>query len=101
MGVCHGMDIPFTFGLPIRKDIVKIVFTEKDRHISENVVKAWTRFAHTGNPGPMGDVQWPEFLSEDGQSMRQMAIDTEFHVVQNEYRDRCEKLWLQYLLPQN
>lgn len=99
MGVCHGMDIPFTFGLPIRKDVVKLAFTEKDKHISQNVVKAWTHFAHHGNPGPMGDVEWPEFLSEDGQSMRQMAIDVENHVIQNEYRDRCEKLWAQYLLP--
>lgn len=100
MGVCHGMDIPFTFGLPIRKDIVKLAFTNKDRHISENVVRAWTRFAHTGNPEQMGDVEWPEFIGDDGETMRQMAINVENGVIENQYRDRCEKFWNKYLFPQ-
>ncbi|KAH7638858.1 Carboxylesterase 5A [Dermatophagoides farinae] len=100
MGVCHAMDLPFTFGLPIRKDIVKLAFTNKDRHISENVVRAWTRFAHTGNPEQMGDVEWPEFFGDNGKTMRQMAIDLKPHVFENEYRDRCENFWINLLLPQ-
>ncbi|CAG2106632.1 unnamed protein product, partial [Medioppia subpectinata] len=44
MGICHGMDIPYVFGLPLTTP----GFTPEDQALSRAVMKMWTRFAKYG-----------------------------------------------------
>ncbi|RWS16894.1 acetylcholinesterase-like protein [Dinothrombium tinctorium] len=45
MGVSHGSDIPFVFGLPLR---FPTQFSGKDIEVSKTVIKAWSSFATSG-----------------------------------------------------
>ncbi|CAG2174984.1 unnamed protein product [Oppiella nova] len=44
MGICHGMDIPFVFGLPF----IRPGYLPKDVDLSKRVMDMWTKFAKTG-----------------------------------------------------
>ncbi len=45
MGVCHGADLEFVFGLPFLKPESS---SEVDRNFSKKVMSLWTNFAKTG-----------------------------------------------------
>ncbi|KAH9387905.1 hypothetical protein TYRP_009105 [Tyrophagus putrescentiae] len=62
MGVCHGDDVLFLFGFPLR--LRGIVFTEEDYKLSVDMITAWTTFAKTGKPtSPMSNgAKWAEAI---------------------------------------
>ena len=43
--------------------------TETDRKVSEEMMKMWTQFARTGNPGVEGLIEWPAYSKDDDKYM--------------------------------
>ncbi|XP_059161847.1 acetylcholinesterase-like [Physella acuta] len=62
MGVLHGDEIYFVFGVPLNKDKK---FTEDEKKLSRKIMTFWTNFAKTGNPnrkpGELDIKEWPKF----------------------------------------
>ncbi|CAG2177337.1 unnamed protein product [Oppiella nova] len=65
MGVCHGMDIPYVFGLPLR---LPQLFQPEDVLLSRQVMKMWTDFAKYGKP----DEVWPQLLDNNVVKVRDL-----------------------------
>ncbi|MEV4313575.1 carboxylesterase family protein [Actinocrispum sp. NPDC049592] len=58
VGAAHGIDIPFTFGNPTTRFATRFLGTPPPVSfgpLSEEIRRAWTTFATTGDPG------WPQF----------------------------------------
>uniref|UniRef100_A0A4W6E800 Carboxylic ester hydrolase n=2 Tax=Lates calcarifer TaxID=8187 RepID=A0A4W6E800_LATCA len=60
MGVMHGYEIEFVFGMPL---IPSLGYQEEELAMSKRMIKHWTNFAKTGNPGIEG-VEWPLHSAE-------------------------------------
>ncbi|CAG2177614.1 unnamed protein product, partial [Oppiella nova] len=58
VGIIHGADIPFVFGMPV---LQSEFFTPEDVDFSRLVMKLWTNFAKYGKP----DEQWPKLLGDN------------------------------------
>ncbi|XP_029965176.1 acetylcholinesterase-like [Salarias fasciatus] len=60
MGVMHGDEIEFVFGLPLN---ASLGYTKNEVNMTRRFMKHWANFARTGNPGTDG-AQWPAFTQE-------------------------------------
>ncbi|KAH9512733.1 hypothetical protein Btru_038050 [Bulinus truncatus] len=62
MGVLHGDEIFFVFGLPVKN---RNKYTKEEEKLSRKMMKFWTNFAKTGNPnrgpGELEMREWPKF----------------------------------------
>ncbi|CAG2168331.1 unnamed protein product [Oppiella nova] len=58
VGIIHGADIPFVFGMPVLHPEFS---TPEDVDFSRLVIKLWTNFAKYGKP----DEQWPKLLGDN------------------------------------
>lgn len=45
MGVMHGYEIEFVFGMPLN---ASLKYTEKEVNMSRSIMKRWSNFAQTG-----------------------------------------------------
>ncbi|XP_071838567.1 cholinesterase-like isoform X2 [Apostichopus japonicus] len=78
MGVMHGDEIMFAFGLPLHEEFG---YSEGDKAVSRKMMKLWANFARTGNPNKRSnDSQelaegWPTF-SKDEQRVYLLRNDT-------------------------
>jgi para-nitrobenzyl esterase len=60
-GSCHGMELPFVFG--VIDDLDVIVFTGRDTHreaLKNQLEQAWANFARNGDPSQPG-LAWPRY----------------------------------------
>jgi para-nitrobenzyl esterase len=60
-GSCHGMELPFVFG--VIDDLDVIVFTGRDTHreaLTNQLQQAWVNFARNGDPSQSG-LAWPRY----------------------------------------
>ncbi|XP_028818345.1 cholinesterase-like [Denticeps clupeoides] len=57
MGVMHGYEIEFVFGLPLNRSLG---YTDEEVAMSRKIMKHWANFARTGNPSVDGSA-WPYF----------------------------------------
>ncbi|MDA3627006.1 carboxylesterase family protein [Saccharopolyspora oryzae] len=61
-GACHGLDVPFTFGVD-RSDVTAQVFPDETPEdfevLSAELRESWVSFATTGDPG------WPAYAPDD------------------------------------
>lgn len=60
-GACHGMELPFVFG--VIDDLDVIVFTGRDTHreaLTNQLRQAWVNFARNGDPSQPG-LAWPRY----------------------------------------
>ena len=48
-GVIHGDQIPFIFGIPLKKENINI-FSAEQRHLSKQIITYWTNFVKFGDP---------------------------------------------------
>lgn len=56
------------------------------------MIKAWTNFARTGNPGKVGGVEWTEAL-DDG-SVDYLNLDSaDYKMVKGAYKEKCDAFW--------
>ncbi|XP_041919797.1 cholinesterase-like isoform X1 [Alosa sapidissima] len=60
MGVMHGYDIEFVFGLPLNANLG---YTKEEVDMSRKFMRHWANFARTGDPGTEGSA-WPLFSTE-------------------------------------
>ncbi|XP_051580599.1 acetylcholinesterase-like [Myxocyprinus asiaticus] len=63
MGVMHGDEIPFVFGIPLNKTFG---FSEEEKTMSQRIMEHWSNFARVGDPNVKG-VDWPQFTLEHQQ----------------------------------
>ncbi|XP_061924133.1 acetylcholinesterase-like isoform X1 [Entelurus aequoreus] len=61
MGVMHGYEIEFVFGMPLNANLG---YTRSEVNMTRRLLKHWASFARTGNPGVDG-AAWPLFTSEN------------------------------------
>lgn len=62
LGACHGIDVPFTFGVAdsgIARSLVGSQVSSDFETLSAELRAAWTSFAATGDPG------WPRYETTD------------------------------------
>ncbi|XP_048380176.2 acetylcholinesterase isoform X1 [Stegostoma tigrinum] len=64
MGVIHGYEIEFVFGLPLDRHLN---YTEEEEMLSRKIMHYWSTFARTGNPNEhhMQKRKWPPFTTDD------------------------------------
>lgn len=94
MGVCHGDDVLYLFGFPLR--LRGIVFTDADVKLSTDMIHAWTTFAWTGKPtGTMSNgAKWVEAVSTSKPHVQYMSLNaTGYQMVDNYYAKSCESFW--------
>lgn len=60
MGVIHGSEIEYVFGLPLN---MSLLYNARERDLSLRITQAYARFALTGKP-VMDDVYWPTYSRE-------------------------------------
>ncbi|XP_036943123.1 acetylcholinesterase-like [Acanthopagrus latus] len=60
MGVMHGYEIEFVFGMPLD---ASLGYTKNEVNMTKKFMKHWANFARTGNPGNEG-AKWPVFTTE-------------------------------------
>lgn len=81
MGVIHGYEIEFVFGLPLEK---RLNYTDEEKNLSRRMMRYWANFARSGNPNHNQDGsidnrrRWPMFtLAEQkhvGLNLEQLRI---------------------------
>ncbi len=62
LGACHGLDVPFTFGVPtgpLGADLLGVAVPDEFETLSAAMRDAWVSFATTGDPG------WPRYEPDD------------------------------------
>ncbi len=74
---CHALDMSYLFGTgeklgealvflrlipPEDKD--KVVFSEEDRQVSDDMRELWAAFARTGDPNTAGVTKWPVYRAD-------------------------------------
>ncbi|XP_074661376.1 cholinesterase-like [Tubulanus polymorphus] len=66
MGVMHGYEIEFIFGLPLNTNLG---YKEADINIANRMMKFWANFARTGDPNKSrpdeanASVEWPKYTT--------------------------------------
>jgi para-nitrobenzyl esterase len=65
----HTADIQYLFPLwHGGPDGIQHPLNSRQEHLSDELVAAWTNFAHTGNPNGHGNKPWPLYTTEPGPS---------------------------------
>ena len=86
---CHGMEMPFVFG--VIDDLDAILFTGRDGNreaVMKRVEQAWINFARTGDPSQPG-LAWPRY---DEKRRATMELGITSHVV-NDPNSAARALW--------
>lgn len=94
--VAHAIEKAFVFGSPLRKigdpwrrNWLVGNFTEEEKVFSMNIMKMWTDFVKTGNPGG----SWPQFETQRG---RYLQIDRN-NTVKESYEPRMTAFWNKHI----
>ncbi|CAG2107969.1 unnamed protein product [Medioppia subpectinata] len=96
MGVCHGAEEEFMFGVPL---MYPKTFTPLDAQFARTVTKMWIDFAKTGfvafgNP----DKKWPTIISTGSpvSMFKDLSPYVPQRVLRDAYYDNCDKFWGNY-----
>ncbi|XP_035687522.1 cholinesterase 2-like [Branchiostoma floridae] len=93
MGVIHGEELPFVFGLPLDP---AYGFNQTERNLTRRVMRHWANFARTGNPNSNNETTWWPFSVTDG---RYLVLDTgEPRMVPGPSTENCA-FWDTYVTP--
>ena len=88
-GACHGMELPFVFG--VIDDLEVIVFTGRDTHreaLENQLQQAWVNFARNGDPSQPG-LAWSKY---DAGTRATMELGLTSRIV-NDPDSAKRKLW--------
>ncbi|XP_036404830.1 acetylcholinesterase [Megalops cyprinoides] len=97
MGVIHGYEIEFVFGLPLEK---RLNYTVEEEKLSRRMMKYWANFARTGNPNINSDGtldnrrRWPLFTASE---QKHVGLNTELMKVHRGLRTQLCALWNRFL----
>ncbi|KAK7910311.1 hypothetical protein WMY93_014995 [Mugilogobius chulae] len=97
MGVIHGYEIEFVFGLPLEK---RLNYTLEEEKLSRRMMRYWANFARTGNPNINHDglmesrKRWPVFnLTEQ----KHVGLNTEQLKIHRGLRNQMCAFWNRFL----
>uniref|UniRef100_A0A4W6E765 Carboxylic ester hydrolase n=1 Tax=Lates calcarifer TaxID=8187 RepID=A0A4W6E765_LATCA len=94
MGVIHGYEIEFVFGLPLEK---RLNYTAEEEKLSRRMMKYWANFARTGNPND-GLVdsrkRWPLFTVSE---QKHVGLNTEPLKIHKGLRNQMCAFWNRFL----
>ncbi|CAG2114545.1 unnamed protein product [Medioppia subpectinata] len=94
MGVCHMMELPFVFGLPL---LDPNDYSPEDIYYSNVVMKMWTTFAKSGHM----DSDWPQLLNDEPMGAPKVhGLDPKDLqlVLKDPFHTTCDGLWSEYYL---
>ncbi|XP_026017127.1 acetylcholinesterase [Astatotilapia calliptera] len=94
MGVIHGYEIEFVFGLPLVK---RLNYTRDEEKLSRRMMKYWANFARTGNPNDVqGDrgKRWPVFTVSE---QKHVGLNTESLKIHKGLRNQMCAFWNRFL----
>ncbi|XP_066279170.1 cholinesterase 2-like [Branchiostoma lanceolatum] len=93
MGVVHGEELSFVFGLPLDP---AFGFNQAERNLTRRVMRHWANFARTGNPNSNNEAVWSPFSLTGG---RYLVLDTgEPRMVRGPSTEDCA-FWDTYVTP--
>ncbi|XP_049597515.1 acetylcholinesterase [Syngnathus scovelli] len=97
MGVIHGYEIEFVFGLPLEK---RLNYTHEEEKLSRRTMRYWANFARSGNPNVNVDgsvesrKRWPHFTVAE---QKYVALNTEPVKVHRGLRNQMCAFWNHFL----
>ncbi|KAM9425765.1 acetylcholinesterase [Pholidichthys leucotaenia] len=94
MGVMHGYEIEFVFGLPLEK---RLNYTMEEEKLSRRMMRYWANFARTGNPNEgLGDrgKRWPLFTISE---QKHVGLNTEPLKIHKGLRNQMCAFWNRFL----
>jgi len=66
-GAKHGSEIPFVFATVDKLPMARLLVSDEDRKMSENIHSYWINFAKNGNPNADEQIFWPAYNTKDAQ----------------------------------
>ncbi|KAM6225057.1 cholinesterase [Rhynchocyon petersi] len=89
MGVMHGYEIEFVFGLPLER---RANYTKAEETFSRSIMKRWANFAKYGNPNGAQNngTRWPVFKSPE---QKYLSLDTESSRIYTKLRAQQCRFW--------
>ncbi|XP_075720145.1 cholinesterase [Rhinoderma darwinii] len=89
MGVVHGYEIEFVFGIPMYR---RLNYTKEEETLSRNVMRLWANFAKTGNPNgaQSQENRWPAFTLDE---QHYLMLDTEDLKTDRKMRAKQCRFW--------
>ncbi|KAI2801626.1 hypothetical protein BLOT_009440 [Blomia tropicalis] len=92
IGVPHATDLFFLFPDP------SVHLSPREAALSHVMIRAWSNFAKTGSPGPIGSVEWEQSVGGDANLaytsvMELQEMGTKFRMVNNLFKDTCDAFW--------
>ncbi|XP_026791834.2 acetylcholinesterase [Pangasianodon hypophthalmus] len=97
MGVIHGYEIEFVFGLPLEK---RLNYTVEEEKLSRRMMRYWANFARTGNPNINidGSIEsrrrWPLFTATE---QKHVGLNTDAMKVHKGLKTQLCALWNRFL----
>ncbi|XP_078058761.1 cholinesterase-like [Mustelus asterias] len=93
MGVMHGYEIEFVFGIPLEK---WPNYTLAEQTLSKNMMHYWANFAKTGNPNEpkIQGMKWPEYTQLE---QKYITLNTEEPRIYMKHRVQQCAFWNQFL----
>ncbi|CAG2119854.1 unnamed protein product, partial [Medioppia subpectinata] len=94
MGVCHGMEVPYVFGLPLFDPDHS---TPEDIFYANYIMKMWTKFATDGHL----NRDWPQLLNDDPSGAPKVhGLDPKNLplVLKDPFHETCDGVWADYFL---
>ncbi|XP_007523705.2 LOW QUALITY PROTEIN: cholinesterase [Erinaceus europaeus] len=89
MGVMHGYEIEFVFGLPLER---RVNYTKAEEILSRSIMRHWANFAKYGNPdgNQNNSMRWPVFTSTE---QKYLTLSTESPKVYAKLRAQQCRFW--------
>jgi len=72
LGAAHGAEIAFVMGAPMYGSIGRFMYPDSDsaQDMTDIMMSAWGRFAHTGSPGAVQGESWARYTLESPVTMQ-------------------------------
>ncbi|XP_053566085.1 cholinesterase [Bombina bombina] len=92
MGVIHGYEIEFVFGIPMHR---KLNYTKAEEMLSRSIMRYWANFAKTGNPNGAQSLEnrWPVFTLNEQQYL---ILDAEDSKTSRKMRAKQCRFWSKF-----
>ena len=94
-GVGHAQDIFYMFGIPYRFTQNKS-YTQQERDLSRDMIKAWIKFAQDGIQTTIGNtnIEWTKALDGSSSSVHFMALNSEnYRMISDYFEPICDDFW--------
>ncbi|XP_052659851.1 cholinesterase isoform X2 [Harpia harpyja] len=89
MGVMHGYEIEFVFGLPLER---RVNYTKAEELLSRSMLRYWATFAKTGTPNGtlINGTRWPVFTSTE---QKYLTLNTNTSEILTKLRAQQCRFW--------